>query len=87
MVPSSARITNGDPALAQPTAQSLLIGFFRSLVKAHAESKTQPFTEIAFPDFATDANVNQTTSAGHSMRITVFSMFMFGALPKSDKMS
>jgi len=40
IVPLGARITNGDPALAHATAHSALIGFFRPLVNAQAESST-----------------------------------------------
>src|SRR5437868_14056905 len=46
MVPSSLRITSGEPAFAQAVAHSALIGFFNSFVNAHAESSTYPFTEI-----------------------------------------
>src|SRR6185369_12279006 len=46
MVPSSLRITSGEPALAQAVAHSALIGFFSSFVNVHAESITYPFTEI-----------------------------------------
>ena len=44
MVPSSARITSGEPALAQEMAHDLLMGLLSPLVMAHAESRTQPFT-------------------------------------------
>jgi hypothetical protein len=43
MVPSSDRITSGEPAFAQATAHSGLVGFLRFLVKAQAESRTYPF--------------------------------------------
>src|SRR3954470_5808214 len=46
MVPSSLRITSGEPAFAQAVAHSALIGFFNSFVNVHAESSTYPFTEI-----------------------------------------
>src|SRR6516225_11442498 len=38
IVPSSARITKGEPALAHSTAQSALIGLLRFFVSAQAES-------------------------------------------------
>src|SRR5437667_12099412 len=44
MAPSSARITNGEPPLAQARAQSLLPGFCRFLINAQAESRTKPLT-------------------------------------------
>src|SRR5215467_368993 len=44
MVPSSARITSGEPAFAQEIAHSLLMGLSRPFVKAHAESRTYPLT-------------------------------------------
>jgi len=40
IVSSSAKMTNGDPALAQASAQSELIGLFTPFVKAQAEFKT-----------------------------------------------
>src|SRR5260370_24187774 len=40
--PSSCKMTSGDPFLAQDTAQSMLMAFFSPLIKAHAESRTQP---------------------------------------------
>src|SRR5215469_7442431 len=46
MVPSSARMTSEEPAFAQEIAHCLLIGLSRFLVKAHAESRTYPFTVI-----------------------------------------
>src|ERR1035438_8066613 len=44
MEPSSCKMTSGDPLLAHDIAQSALMGFFSPLVKAHAESSTQPVT-------------------------------------------
>src|ERR1017187_2862248 len=44
MEPSSCKMTRGDPFLAHDIAQSALMGFFSPLVKAHAESSTQPVT-------------------------------------------
>src|SRR5205823_13791249 len=55
MVPSSARITSGEPALAQASAQSRLTGFFRFLVNAQAESRTYPFTVAGLPCAAAEA--------------------------------
>src|SRR5436305_1098929 len=49
MDPSSVRITRGEPFLAQATAHSALMGFFRSLVYAHAESSTHPVTVVWVP--------------------------------------
>jgi hypothetical protein len=40
MAPLSVKITKGEPALAHAVAHSALIGFFRPLVKAQAESRT-----------------------------------------------
>src|SRR6266436_5125528 len=48
MVPSSPRITRGDPALAQASAQSALTGFLRFLMNAQAESRTYPVTVAHF---------------------------------------
>src|SRR6059058_4588201 len=44
MSPLSARMTSGEPPLAQSIAHCLLAGLVRPLVKAHAESRTKPFT-------------------------------------------
>src|SRR5437764_14719577 len=44
MSPLSARMTSGEPPLAQSIAHCLLAGLERPLVKAHAESRTKPFT-------------------------------------------
>src|SRR5260370_4860727 len=48
MVPSSPRITRGDPVLAQASAQSALTGFLRFLMNAQAESRTYPVTVADF---------------------------------------
>src|SRR5437016_4837615 len=48
MVPSSPRITRGDPVLAQARAQSALTGFLRFLMNAQAESRTYPVTVAGF---------------------------------------
>ena len=53
MEPSSSKIMSGNYFLAQDTVQSTLMGFVSPLVKAHAESRTQPvmvFCSAAKPD-------------------------------------
>jgi hypothetical protein len=40
IAPAGVRITSGEPALAQAVAHWALMGFFKLLVNAHAESST-----------------------------------------------
>src|SRR5216683_906427 len=48
MEPSSERMTSCEPALAQESAHSRLIGLSRFFVNAHAESSTYPSTKTLF---------------------------------------
>src|SRR5215469_5363870 len=72
MLPSSDRITSGDPALAQAIAHSLLMGLSRCLVKAHAESNTYPFTvtgwelSVATPGIANPSTRTNPTLTRHT---------------------
>src|SRR5215469_727369 len=72
MLPSSDRITSGDPALAQAIAHSLLMGLSRCLVKAHAESNTYPFTvtgwelSVATPGIANAITRTNPTLTRHT---------------------
>src|SRR5262244_390841 len=74
MVPSSLRITSGEPALAQAAAHSALIGFFNSFVNAHAESRTYPFTEI---DRAAPVEAKTVTS---KMQVNASLALLFGVM-------
>jgi hypothetical protein len=61
MVPSSARMTSGEPALAQETAHSGLIGFARFLVNAHAEAPRAALTKPATGRYDPGDFVNRGT--------------------------
>src|SRR5437762_2602632 len=75
MVPSSARITSGEPALAQASAQSRLTGFFRFLVNAQAESRMYPFTVAALPCAAAEA-ADAKRSPANIARTSFFSILI-----------
>src|ERR1700751_1095605 len=76
MVPLSARMTSGDPALAQAWAHWALIGFFRSFVNAHAESSTYPFTDTDFPASLPVADSTAKTKTANNA-VAVFLMLIF----------
>src|ERR1700746_1677425 len=76
MVPLSARMTSGDPALAQAWAHWGLIGFFRSLVNAHAESSTYPLTDTDFPASLPVADSTAKTKSDNTA-VVVFLMLIF----------
>src|SRR5207247_2630102 len=59
MVPSSPRITRGDPVLAQASAQSALTGFLRFLMNAQAESRTYP---VIVADFSCARTAHRTVA-------------------------
>src|SRR4051812_17231652 len=75
MVPSSARITSGEPALAQASAQSRLTGFFRFLVNAQAESRTYPFTVAGLPCAAAEV-ADAKRSPANITRTSFFSILI-----------
>src|ERR1035441_419468 len=79
MVPLSVRITKGEPAFAQAVAHSALIGFFRPLVNAHAESRTYPLTVIGFPA-SLSAPRATTASTDASKSFGALRRFIFGIL-------
>jgi hypothetical protein len=55
--PSSCKMTRGEPLRAHANAHSPLIGLSKPLVKAHAESKTQPVIVFSSPAEAAESSL------------------------------
>ena len=68
MVPSSCRMTRGEPDFAHLSAQSLLMGFESPFVKAQAESSTQPVTVFVVPVSAAQTSVEPKRHARARLR-------------------
>src|ERR1700722_2275498 len=76
MVPSSCRMTRGDPFLAQPFAHPALMGLLRPLVYAHAESMTQPVTLMFVPSSSAIAIRETVIAAAIKNRFVLFTLIL-----------
>src|SRR3974390_486037 len=74
-VPSSLKITRGDPAFAHAVAHSELMGLSRPFVNAQAESNTYPFT-LALVAFGAPAQASATSDTHASAYSPAENLFM-----------